>query len=155
MADQQDAERERLRAEEAAKAAEAEKEAAAKLKAEEEAKAKAAEEEEKERLEKEAAAFAAIDPEKKATHPPVHPTQGTVCSVEGCGWTFGDREKGVEPHPVETISTAPKMTPLGQPVVAAPEPKPSHPDAHPAVPRGAECPKCKWKYGDAEAHPTL
>ncbi len=95
-----------------------------------------------------------IDPENRATHPAVHPAPGQVCSVPGCGWTFGDR-KYVEPHPVETISTAQKMTPLGQPVVVAPpRPAPS-PTAHEAVPRGAECPICHWKYGDVEAHPSL
>jgi hypothetical protein len=94
------------------------------------------------------------DPNDRAKHPPVYPAQGQMCSVPGCGWTFGDRNF-VEPHPVETIPTAPKMTPLGQPVVVAPpRPAPS-PTAHEAVPRGAECPLCHWKYGDLEAHPSL
>lgn len=100
------------------------------------------------------AALKALDPKKVGTHPPVTATAGQVCQVEGCGWTFGDPVKGIEPHPTVLVGVKPL------PNVEPPRPTPPAPKESTAKcgPVGIlnTCPSCGWNATEsAEPHPVI
>jgi hypothetical protein len=93
-------------------------------------------------------------PRDIAAHPPVTASPGQVCQVEGCGWTFGDLAKGIEPHPTQLV--IPKQA------ISAGPPKPLPPAPKPSVSKCApvgilnECPTCHWTAAtSAEPHPVI
>ena len=100
--------------------------------------------------------LAALDPEKRETHPAVDAISGSACQVKGCGYIFGDKVFGLEPHPIRPI--VPKQVRIVGPE-SFPKPPPPPPAASDKnvcqipVTLGNDCSACGWKHDSVQPHP--